>query len=442
MPLIRSLTSGASSLRTHQRKMEIISNNIANVSTVGFKGASVTFSDQFSQSINFGSQPNRTGLIGGRNPFQIGLGVQVGSIRQDFSQGSINSTTSTTDVALQGDGFFSLRYNGQDVVSRAGSFAFDSNGNFIDTATGAFVQGYNMRTDANGKVIRDDIGENVLDRVSTNLKLSPSFKSGPRQTQNVSFVGNLDIRAATGDVRTASIQVIDNQGTSRLLDLTFTKTANPGEYDLTGSISGFDIASLPGFGPIQFNADGTLGTPLNFTVPAADLNTALGAGSTAFDAVTPKDVTITLSSLTDAQSGLTQFAGATTVTGREQDGYPNGNLARVQIDPTGKILGSFDNGQTEILGQLVITKFPNPSGLVKNGNNFFAASPNSGAPTLGTALEIFPSTAVIGSALEESNVDLTEQFTEMISTQRAFEAAARTITVSDQFLQEINQLKR
>ncbi|HRI30734.1 MAG TPA: flagellar hook-basal body complex protein, partial [Candidatus Kapabacteria bacterium] len=236
-----------------------------------------------------------------------------------------------------------------------------------------------------------------------------------------------------------SITIYDTQGAPRVLNLAFTKTA-PNTFGLVATMDGNStpIAGAPT--SINFNSDGTLQTPLNFTLAASALNAV--STSNAFDQDTPKDVTITLATPDNLLGGLTQFAGLNTVTAREQDGYTSGELSRISVDQTGKILGAFTNGQSELLGQVVLARFTNPGGLMKEGGNFFSISPNSGLPTVGTAVEIFPSTRINSTALEESNVDLTEQFTDLITTQRAFEAASRTVTISDQFLGEINQLKR
>ncbi len=441
MALIRSLTSGTSSLKAHQQRLDVISNNIANTNTVGYKSSRTTFADQFSQTYGLGSSPNNiaSGGIGGIDPLQIGLGVKLGSVKVDFSQGSIQSTTRPLDLALQGEGFFSFKLNGRELFSRAGAFSLDKKGNLVDSASGAYVQGYNLETDSSGRVLKDSNSGNQLLRKVTNVQISPTFKSAPHQTQNVSVSGNLNAISGTGDAFSTSISIYDNQGAPHALNLKFTKSA-ANTFTMQGTIDSIatPLAGVPA--AVTFNPDGTLSTPLNFTVSASDLNTALG--STAFDATTPRDVKVTLANANELLAGLTQYSGQNTVTAREQDGYTAGDLASVSVDQTGKIIGAFSNGQSELLGQVVITKFINAGGLVKEGGNFFSVSPNSGLPAVGTAVEIFPSTRVASGSLEESNVDLTEQFTDMITTQRAFEAAAKSIATSDEFLNTINQLKR
>lgn len=442
MALLRSLTAGTSSLKSHQQRLDIISNNIANVNTTGYKSGEASFQEQFSQVLGLGVAPSaiEAGGVGGVDPLQIGLGVKMGSVRTDFSQGSIRTTNRALDVALTGDGFFAMKMNGQSLYSRAGTFSLDRNGNMIDSGTGAFVQGFNIKKDANGRPEKDSSGGNIINRELTNVEISPTFKSNPRQTQSVKVAGNLNAAMQVGEMAQTAITIYDNIGNSHILQMSFTKTSTPNQYALTGTLDGQNLTLPASVANITFNADGSMNTPLGFSVTGADLNTALGAGSTAFDA--SKTLDVQLAQPGNLFNGLTQFAGQNSVTAYEQDGYTAGNLNRISVDITGRVIGAFTNGQSEVLAQMAVAKFTNPGGLIKEGSNMFSLSPNSGLPNIGTAVEIFQSTQIKGGTLEESNVDLTEQFTDLISTQRAFEAAARTVTISDQFLQEINQLKR
>ena len=296
-----------------------------------------------------------------------------------------------------------------------------------------------MQTNANGRSVKDANGNNVLDRNISNINISQSVQSAPNQTQVVDLTGNLDSGNATGTVQPTSIKIYNNNGGAHSLALNFTKTANPIEYTITGTIDGkaLTLAATP----LTFNADGTVNTPTSLTLNAADLNTALG--SQVFDQTTPKNIKINIADPKNlSNNSITSFGGSNTVTIKDQDGYQTGQLNNLSVDTEGKIWGSFSNGVSEVLGQSALAKFTNPNGLVKDGNNFFKSGPDSGFATKGTAGETFPSTSISGGALEQSNVDLTVEFTNMISTQRAFEAASRTITVTDQLLAETNQLKR
>ncbi len=285
---------------------------------------------------------------------------------------------------------------------------------------------------------KDANGFNVLARQLAGLRIDPGVRSAPRQTETISLSGNLSATLATGETAQASVTIYDNVGNTHIVQLVFTKTANPGEFTLSATLDG-NALTLPTT-TVQFNPDGSLASPLTLSIAGTDLNAALGGGAQPFDST--KTLTIELARAGDLLSGITQFAASSTLTVSQQDGFPPGDLQNLSIDSTGKIIGLFTNGQSEILGQLAIARFSNPAGLTRDGNGMFVVSPNSGLPIVGTAVEIFQSTSVVGGALEESNVDLTEQFADMISTQRAFEAAARTITVSDQLLQEVTNLKR
>lgn len=440
MGLTRSLSVGASSLRAHQQRFDVISNNLANLNTIGYKSNRANFEEQFYQVMQHGKNPDVNAQVGfgGINPLQFGLGVKLGSITQDMSQGIIETTNRPLDMAIQGEGFLVYNLNGQQKFSRAGNVSQDRDGYLIDTGTGAYLQGYNMEIDANGKVVKSLDGLNQLQANASNIRIADDVKSPPKQTQNVRLTGNLNSANTQGDSAKTSIKVFDSVGATHDLKFTFTKTANANEYDIVADVDGNPLTI--GTTQVTFNSDGTLNTPLNIPVTAANLNTALG--STAFDATTPKDITVTLADPNKITAGLTGFAAGNSATFIEQDGYQAGNLLELSVDTKGQLWGAFSNGKSERLAQVVLAKFTNQEGLYRDGGNFYTSSPNSGLPTIGTAGEIFPSTKIAGSSLEQSNVDMTIEFTNMITTQRAYEAAARTITVSDQILGETTVLKR
>lgn len=362
----------------------------------------------------------------------------MGAIQQDFSQGVIENTNRPLDIALQGDGFFIYNHGGTDNYSRAGSVSRDREGFLVDSATGAYLQGYNVQRTDSGAIVKNAEGINQLTGLKDNLQVPDEILSAPRQTQNISLWGNLNSANTEGTEKHTSIKVFDMLGNDHELKFTFTKTANANEYSLAAQINGADVNVSES--TITFNNDGTLNTPLDIQITAADLNTAVGTD--VFDAAEPKDLNISLANADNLLAGLTQLAGQNHASFKQQDGYQAGQLQNLEVDPQGRLLGAFTNGQTEVLGQLLIAKFTNQEGLVRKGDNFYSISPNSGPASVGTAGDIFGSTKVVGYALEQSNVDMTTEFTEMISTQRAFEAASRVITVSDQLLGETTILKR
>jgi flagellar hook protein FlgE len=438
MGLLRSLGTAQSSLRAHQQRLDVIANNVANVNTIGYKASRARFAEFFAQRLSFGAMPQ--GGFGGIDPLQIGMGVYLASVLQDMSQGALTVTNRPLDAALQGEGFFVVRLNGQQRFTRAGSFTLDAQGNLVDAATGALVQGYNVLRDASGRLVRDANGAAVLSRRVESLRIPPDLRSPAHQTERVRLAGNLSAEMSDGETTATSILIYDARGVTHVLRVEFRKTANPNEFELSVTLDGQAVTLPAGASPIRFRSDGTLESPQEVTISAAELNSALGAPTPVFDPA--RTLTLELAPADNLLSGITNVAGQSTIAAVEQDGYAAGELTGIRIDPTGKLIGSFTNGRVEVLGQLVIAKFANPSGLLREGDNLFAVSPNSGAPILGTAGELFPSTRVVGGALEEANVDLTAEFTDLIATQRAFEAAARTVTVSDQLLAEINALKR
>jgi flagellar hook protein FlgE len=438
MALTRSLTNGASSLQAHQSRFDVISNNISNVNTTGYKSTRANFAEQFNQIYTYGKSPDSQGGIGvgGVNPVQYGLGVKVGSVTIDTTQGNIDSTDRALDLALQGDGFFVYSQNGNQIYSRAGEIQQDETGAFVDSSTGAYLQGYNLEIDANGRIVKDSTGANILSRTVSNLSVSSNIISDPHQTENVTITGNLNSDAETGAQKSTSINIFDNQGAAHSLEITFTKSATANTYSASFSLDGTAISTANT--TITFNDDGTLSTPLSIQITGANLNNAIGTN--VFD--TTKNLSIKLADSSSLTTGLTQYSMDSTATATEQDGYQAGSLIDLSVDTNGKIWGAFSNGESEVLGQVVIAKFANPAALTKVGNNFYDVSPNSGSPNIGTAGEIFPSTSIQSNSLEASNVDLTEEFVNIINTQRAFEAASRTITVTDQMLSEVNNLKR
>ena len=440
MGLIRSLSIGTSSLKAHQKKFDVISNNIANASTVGYKSNRANFEEEFNQIYTRGRKPFESGGVGvgGLNPLQMGLGVAVGSIQQNMQQGVIESTDRPLDLAIAGDGFFVYDIYGTEKYSRAGTINHDKLGYFVDANTGGFLQGWNVTLDADGKIVRDSEGNTVLQGKLENLKISNDIISPPQQTRLVTLKGNLNSNMIAGDTRRTSISIFDNIGGVHTLELVFTKNATANQFTLTGTIDGKTLAIPTAQQTVTFNPDGTLNSPTSITISSNDINTALGVNVFS----TTNNLTLQLAPPNQLLSGITQYSMPSSASFATQDGFKMGTLEDLTIDDMGNIWGAFTNGQSEVLGRVALAQFQNQEGLVRDGSNMFIPSPNSGYARIGTAVDIFQSTKIKSNALEQSNVDIATQFTDMISTQRAFEAASRTITVSDTLLAEINNLKR
>lgn len=413
--MMRSLFAGVSGLRNHQVKMDVIGNNIANVNTVAFKASRVTFKEAFAQIVQGASRPAgaNTDVAGGINPIQVGLGMNIGSIDLLFTQGNLESTGVTTDLAIQGDSFFVVSDGAQRFYTRSGNFQLDASGRLVASTNGFVVQG---RMATNG----------VLSDTVTDVRLPFGQKSAAAATENVSIGGNLHADAEVGATRQTAMTVYDAQGGERELTITFTKTGdNAWTYsaDILDA-DGASVADAPIVDqPVTFDAEGRLVSPDAATIALGGVDIALDFGEVG------------------GISGLSQFASASTAVLRDQDGYASGNLERISISNTGEISGAFSNGVTLTLAQVVMADFNNPTGLIRSGDNMYSISPNSGAPVLGFAGEGSQSMVTSG-ALEMSNVDLAQEFTSMITAQRGFQANARVISTSDEMLQELVSLKR
>jgi flagellar hook protein FlgE len=427
--MMRSLFAGVSGLRNHQVRMDVIGNNIANVNTVAFKAGRVTFKEAFAQLVMGASRPpgNAADVAGGTNPVQVGLGMNIGSIDLLFTQGNLETTGVTTDVAIQGDSFFVASDGQQRFYTRSGNFQLDANGHLVASTNGFKIQG-KMATDG------------VLTDTITDIKLPFGQKSAAKATENVSIGGNLKadgviadpaaVPPVAGENRETSITVYDEQGGEHDMTISFEKTA-ANEWTYTITVTGSDVDDTnPVTGTATFADDGTLTDPVG-PVAVAFTPTGFGAQQTI-------NVDFGAAGTID---GISQFAGASTAVLREQDGYTMGLLERISIDPTGTIMGAFTNGTTLTLAQIVLADFNNPSGLIRSGDNMYTVSPNSGPAVFGFAGEGSQSLLTSG-ALEMSNVDLAAEFTSMITAQRGFQSNARVISTSDEMMQELVNIKR
>lgn len=415
--MMRSLFSGVSGLRNHQIRMDVIGNNIANVNTVGYKASRVTFEEAFAQLLQGASRPpgDSSNVSGGVNPVQVGLGMNIGSIDLLFTQGNIEATGVTTDLAIQGDSFFVVSDGNQNFFTRSGNFQMDANGRLVASTNGFIVQ---------GKIAQNGV---LTDKIQ-DIKLPFGQKSAAKASSEVTMAGNLNTDAAVGDIRETAITVFDAMGAKDVMTLKFTKaTATTWTFDVT---MGDGTAVSGNTGTLTFDNLGRLAAP----VPAVPFVFTPSSGA--------QNVSIALDFGTAGSiSGLSQFAAPSTAVVKEQDGYTMGDLERFSIGQDGTVTGAFTNGVTLTLGQITLADFNNPAGLIRSGDNMYAVSSNSGSPVLGFSGEGSQS-AITSGALEMSNVDLAQEFTVMITAQRGFQSNARVITTADEMLQELVSLKR
>lgn len=480
--MMRSLFSGVSGLRVHQTKMDVIGNNISNVNTVGFKASSVSFSDILYQTTQSSAGPNAATGTAGINAKQIGLGANLASIATSITKtGGSQRTDNPFDLMIEGDGFFVVNNGTGNFFTKAGSFNVDSAGTLC-TPTGANVMGWQVNP--------EDPTKCIADTVSPLRIMSPeNLYSAPEATTNVYLHGNIDSMDTTLTTEKGKVVVVpffDNLGNRYNAELKIVSNAedeNSGSflvsltdiYDDNGSI--FVKKTVEDDGTVTYdtnveevsfgldgatwsptiNEDGSVtldgeGVPLVFDTATGKFKSIGGEddnnGSVKLSINTEngpfKEIDMDFSTIT-----MFNNSGTTTVesTKGTKDtgagaGKAAGNMSGVSIDSAGKIYGVYDNGDQKLLGQVVVASFANAAGLEAVGNNMFAATQNSG--DFNSIGEDITSTGgkFITGVLEMSNVDLSAQFTEMITTQRGFQANSRIITTSDTLLEELINLKR
>ncbi len=410
--MMRSLFSAVSGLKAHQQRMDVIGNNIANVNTPGFKKSRVTFQDMLNQTIRGASRPVDGGR-GGTNPMQVGLGVSTGSIDTIMTGSSPQDTGKNTDLAIDGDGFFVVSDGSRNYYTRAGAFDFDRDG-YLVNANGMHVMGWR----AENGIIKDTSSSSMAE-----IKIDLNTTEKAKQTEEIRFSGNLDASTAGGNSITVTQAVYDSLGCKHTAEFTFTKSdTNPNTWSVSCKVDGSDITPTP-TPTLTFKGDGT------FDSSSSNVNFSF----------TPNNGADQVSFAPDF-SQMTQFYGETTATA-SQDGYPAGSLQGVSFDTTGTLSGVFSNGITRALAQVALASFNNPGGLFKEGNTLFSESSNSGAAKFDAAGKGGRGTIKPGS-LEMSNVELAQEFTDLITTQRGFQANSRVITASDEMLQDLVNLKR
>ncbi len=428
-----SFQQGLSGLNAASKNLDSLGNNIANASTVGFKSSQTQFSDVFANS------------LAGAGGIQVGIGTQISTITQQFTQGNITGTNNPLDIAISGQGFFRLSNQGSTVYSRNGQFQQDKQG-FLVNAAGANLTG------------RPAINGVISGGALSNLQI-PTNNLSPQVTSSIGVGVNLDSRSPvvataafnptdpTSYTQSTSLTLYDALGGEQSVGLYFAKTSN-NNWNVYGTLT---------------NPSGAT-TVLNYTPavvgpPAVPASTA-PLGALAFSASTGAltSSTVTLPTLTTAQlgtgaanlaaipassfvfSGSTQFGTLYGINQLTQNGFTSGRPTGFNIGRDGIITGRYSNGQTLLLGQVELSNFRNPNGLEPLGNNVWAESSDSGQPLPGT-----PGSGSLGvlqsSAVEDSNVDLTKELVDMITAQRSYQANAQTIKTQDQVLQTLVNLR-
>lgn len=470
--MMRSLYSGVSGLQNHQIRMDVIGNNISNVNTIGFKKGRVNFQDLISQSMSGAARPNEE--VGGVNPKQIGLGMTVATVDTIHTQGSLQTTAVVSDVAVQGNGFYVLRTGDKELYTRAGAFGLDAQGYLVNPANGMRVQGWvpELLTDGTRGAIKTAADV-------TDLIIPVGSKDPAKQTTLVELASNLDKRTpvippgagpATVSEGTWSLdkKVYDSFGNTHVMRMNFTRTPEvnnswdvvvqidpdrPADADVPPNVTlGFNPATAAG------NADGYGAFTMTFNNLGAIATVADAQGNlvdagriqipVTFDVendangvILTQNFLIDIGEVGSYTNSTTQFAETSSTKAFRQDGYSMGYLESYKIDQSGVITGVYSNGTERDMGQIALATFTNPGGLEKVGETAFSRTINSGDALVGPS-GIAGKGKVISGTLEMSNVDLAEQFTDMIVTQRGFQSNSKTIQTADQMLQELLTLKR
>jgi flagellar hook protein FlgE len=411
-----SFQQGLSGLNSSAKALDVISNNIANANTVGFKSAEVHFSDVYAAS------------LGGGGASQVGIGAAVGGIVQQFSQGNITTTNNPLDISINGGGFYRM-------TSQSGDVTYSRNGQLHLDNTGYLVNDQALRL--NGVVAVNGLVPPAGDPVALQITSAPI---PPRPTDDplsgdMTAVVNLDARQDVPSLGpfdptnpltynfSTAMAVFDSLGVAHSLSMYFERTATGGPWDVHATL---DNAVPTNIGTLTFDTSGALSTVMPIAIPAAwPLTTG------AVSPWSPGNITFL---------GSTQYGSTASVDSLTQGGYTTGALTGVSVSSEGIVQGNYTNGQSRDLAQVVLATFANPNGLKSIGNNQWNATPDSGDALIGA-----PGAGSRGllqsAAVEESNTDLTAQLVQMITQQRNYQSNAQSIKTQDQILQTLVNLR-
>lgn len=466
--MMRSLYSGVAGLKTHQTRMDVIGNNIANVNTTAYKSQSMTFSDLMYQTTQAASGANATTGVGGTNARQIGLGSKTSAIKTAITQqGATQTTNDPFDIMITGESFFVVNNGSENFFTRDGSFYVDGAGNLAMTSTGYNVMGWLPDSEDPTTIKQDTV---TALRVMTEANMTYPAQA----TSQATFAGIIDTNdtnVTSTEGRVVNLEVYDNKGFKYTVRCTLhdeDTTADDGMFylqlediiDSNGKsivASGSKVTDYVKFDGVtghENNTDGQTTLLQYSTKDGAFVNVGKAKGDTT--AQTSITFTFDTTKLPSFENITADFSatsnqnnnGSSTFVGSKGDSKGNGSgrkvgeMSGIAIQKDGKIYASYDNGQKRLLGQIAVANFANASGLSKEGDNLYSATQNSGDFN-GVGEDITAGGGYMNSGvLEMSNVDLSAEFTEMITTQRGFQANSRIITVSDTLLEELTNLKR
>jgi len=463
--MMRSLYSAVAGMQNHQTRMDVIGNNIANVNTTAFKRGRVNFQDMISQQMSGAAKP--TDELGGVNPKEVGLGMNIASIDTIQTQGSLQTTGVQTDIAISGNGFFVMKAGEKSYFTRAGTFGVDKDGTLVNPGNGMKVQGWQAK-DVGGQLVLNTSSQ------TEDLTIPVGSKIAARATTNVDYACNLDKRlpeipqgASQADIQQSTwateFKVYDNFGEEHTLNVSFTRVpgsqnqwqatvnVDPNAATATGTTVGLNGAAAGAGNTFLVNFDnlgklsGVTDTAGNNSAPTGKVvlqaSYAVAGANPENGAPARQTFNLNLGEIGSVRNTVTQFAEKSSTKAYQQDGFTMGYLENFKIDQSGSITGVYSNGANRLLGQIAMASFANQGGLEKAGENTYVQSNNSGVANVSVS-GVAGKGKLIAGALEMSNVDLTEQFTDMIVTQRGFQASSKTIQTADTMLDTVLNLKR
>ena len=439
--MMKSMFSGVSGLKALQTRMDVIGNNLANVNTVAFKSSRVTFQEVFSQTMKSAGSPDPQTGRGGTNPMQVGLGMGVGAVDTMMTRGSVQRTDNPTDLSIEGEGFFIVKGGTSDAqkYTRAGNFQMDKLGNVV-SGSGLNLMGWHeyKKDPVTGEIAFDTVKPieplNLYSDIANgNKKIIPA-----KATENAVLIGNLDATKPVANPATDDPQFIvpvtiyDAMGNSYKVNANFWKTAAVANTSTTWTYrldGGAALTPTPNTATLTFGTNGKL-----LTTPSPILDVAMAPVST--------NTGLANFNVKFNFNGTSMYSADSSLKPTSVDGYPAGSLVTFNIGSDGIITGVYNNGQQQPLGMTALAIFENPGGLQKVGDNAFIPTTNSGEFKKAEK----PGSQGVGTlnpgTLEMSNVDLSREFTEMIVTQRGFQANSRIVTTTDEMLQEMVNMKR
>lgn len=490
--MANSLLTGISGLRGHQKMLEVVGNNLANLNTTSFKASRVLFSDLMYE-LQRGASSTSTGLLGSVNAVQISTGSRVSQVAKDFQQGNLEASGKPLDLAVDGSGFFVTKAGNNTYFTRGGAFSLDQDGYLSDPASGNLVQRFGTKGEPDG------INPSFQTPGDTRIYIPLGTSIAGKATQRISLSGNLSSQAIGPVAQRISkataflVGGVPATSTTKLTELDgYTGGYLPGDIieingqkkdgslpDITELVINPVDPVLPGDPPVTTIGD--LIATLNTAFPGStvqpdgswNMNATIGAedgvivdgqvnGLTFLDdgtfaqasgiGVGDSNIEVQFVGQSSSQTMDLDFGEPGTISGLgqlgtasaievSQDGFSPGGLSAVHIDADGSVFGLASNGLQIGMGQLAVASFRNNDGLISTGGNYFQASLASGDPEIGTALTGSRG-ALRSGQLEGSNVDLALEFTRLIIAQRGFSANARTITVTDRVLEELTNIIR